>query len=142
MVKAELTNGTKIFVLKIEQYVSLSVFTKALGNQLYNEISSETEEIIHKCDGFIFDHRKSIDDTKFEEMVDEFFNNLTFFKKLTKSNSEQILRDSLKQYGRDGSIEQELFEASYERGMIVNKCYDLAREWVKEKYPYLKPNEE
>jgi hypothetical protein len=142
MKKAELVNGTKIFVLKIEQFVTLSVFTQALGNQLYTDISPETEKIILKCDSFYFNHTKDMDTDTFEKMVDEFFNNLTFFKELTKKKAEEILRDNLKWHGRDGNMDSGMLEASYERGLIVNKCYDLTREWIIENYPHLRPTTE
>lgn len=142
MIKAELTNGTKIFVLKIEQYVTLSVFKQALGNELHSQVSAEVEEIIKKCDEFYWNHAKDIDNDRFEEMIGEMFERTAFFKKLTKKKAEEILRDSLRQYGRDGSMDSGMFEASYERGMVVNKCYEIAREWVIRKYPHLKPNEE
>lgn len=136
MIKAELVSGTKVFVLKIEHLVTLSVFTQALGNQLYTDISPETEEIVNESE------RHNIDTDTYEKTVDEFFNNLTFFKKLTKKKAEEILRDNLKWHGRDGNMDSGMLEASYERGLIVNKCYDLTREWIIQKYPHLKPNNE
>lgn len=142
MVQAELTDGTKIFVLKIEQFVTLSVFKQALGNELYSQISFEMEEIIKKCDGFYWNHTKDIDNDLFEEKIGEMFEKTAFFKKLTKKKAEEILRDNLRFYGREGNMDSGMFEASYERGLVANKCYDFAREWVIEKYPHLKPTTE
>ncbi len=51
MIKAELTDGTNIFVVKIEHYVTLSIFTKVLGIEFYDEISQEVEEIIKDSEG-------------------------------------------------------------------------------------------
>jgi len=39
MIKGTLTTGTNVFVIKIEHFVSLDVFTRALGNEFYCLIS-------------------------------------------------------------------------------------------------------
>ena len=135
MVKSELTDGTKIFVVKTEHYVSLPVFIRAIRNEFYNTISEEIESILFKTEHSPI--RGFFDSKSFEEMIEEFIINHPFFKKLTKSKSEKILRRSLKMYGREGDLDDTLYEASYERGYVLEKCYDISREWVIKNYPYL-----
>lgn len=141
MTKAELTNGTKIFVLKIEQFVSLSSFTKALGNHFYDLISEKLEKMIIYCD-YATPSDWKFDDEKFKSEVDVLIKEMIKTEKLTKRKVEKILKDSLRLYGREGSKEDGMFEASYERGEALNKCYSTAREWITNKYPHLKPNED
>lgn len=135
MVKSELTDGTKIFVVKTEHYVSLSVFIRAIRNEFYSTISEEVESIISTTEHSPI--RGFFDSESFEVRIDEYIINHPFFKKLTKSKSEKILRHSLKMYGREGDLDDTLYEASYERGYVLEKCYDIAREWVIKNYPYL-----
>jgi hypothetical protein len=138
MIKAELTNGTKIFVLKIEHYVTLGVFTKALANEFYNHISERLESVINDNH-----YRLSYNTDKFDFELNELItNSKSFFKTLTKKKVEELLRDNLRNYGREGSIDGTLFEASYERGLALNKCHEIAREWLKKKYPHLVSDEE
>jgi hypothetical protein len=47
MKKAELTNGTKVFVLNIQQFVSASVFAVSLRNEFYTEIAEKLEVILN-----------------------------------------------------------------------------------------------
>lgn len=137
MKKAELTNGAKIFVLKIEQFVTLTVFKQALGNELYMQISLEVENIIKDVDVFYSNYAKDIDNDLWEEKINQMFKRNVFFRILTKKKAEEILRHTLMYYGRDGGMDSGMFEASYERGMVVNKCYELAEEWIIKKYPHL-----
>jgi hypothetical protein len=136
MIKAELTNGTNIFVVKIEHYVTLSIFTKVLGFEFYNDISQEVEKIIGDSEGY-FGTLTQVYDSKLDELID----NKPFFKKLTKKKAEELLRINLKMYGREGAIDSSMYEASYERGEALNRCYDMAREWLIEKFPHLKSKE-
>jgi hypothetical protein len=137
MIKAELTDGTNIFVVKIEHYVTLSMFTRALGIEFYDEISQEVEVIIRDSEVHFRSGLTQVYDSKLDELMD----NNSFFKKLTKKRAEELLRFNLKMYGREGSIDSTMYEASYERGEALNRCYDMARQWVIEKFPHLKSKE-
>jgi hypothetical protein len=132
MRKTELTNGAKIFVVNVKQYVSLDVFTRALGNEYYDSISEKLENLINSTvEQFKWSNGE------FEPGLDKLFEDKSFFKSLTKKGAEELLRYNLKLYGREGSIDTSLYEASYERGEAINRCYEVAREWVMKKYPHL-----
>jgi hypothetical protein len=139
MKKGELTNGTKVFVLKIEHFVSLDVFARALGNELYDSISQDLEEIIFDFDKIRY--RSSIDFKSFESQLDELLGSSSFIKTLNKKRAEELLRWDLKFYGKKGSIDDFEFEASYERSATLNKCHEITRKWVMEKYPHLISND-
>lgn len=132
MRKAELTNGTKVFVLNIQQYVSANVFAVALRNEFYSEISEELEEILNQ-----YAHLRVEDTNLIDERLNNLFTECDFIKNLTKKKAEKILRVNLKMYGREGNIEDETYSASYERGQALNICYEMSLEWVKKKYPHL-----
>ena len=136
MIKAELTNGTNIFVVKVEHYVTLGVFVRVLGNELYNEISEEVEIIVRKIEN---PFRRDVE--TYEPELDKLISDNSFFKKLTKKRAEELLRFNLKMHGKEGSIDSTMYEASYERGEALNRCYDMAREWVVEKFSHLKSEE-
>ena len=136
MIKGTLTTGTNVFVIKIEHFVSLDVFTRALGNEFYDSISEELENLINTTV-----ERLTWNNGEFEPGLDKIFETQSFFKKLTKKRAEELLRYNLKLYGKEGSIDTSLYEASYERGEAINRCYKMAREWVIEKFPHLKSEE-
>lgn len=132
MRKSELTNGTKILVVNIKHFVSIGVFATALRNEFYDSISPELENIIHDDVP-----QWTYGGEKFEPKLDELLKNSTFFENLTKIEAEEMLKLNLKYHGKEGSIDTTLYEASYERGEALNRCYNIAREWVEKKFPYL-----
>lgn len=143
MIKSELTNGTKIFVVRTEHYVSLGVFVLALRNHFYVHLSQKIEDLIREEEtperdfGYVDFKSKN-----FEEELETIITNEIVINKLTKKKAEEILKHSLKFYGREGQIEDADYEASYERGLALDVIYKIVREWVIKKYPHLKPNEE
>ena len=139
MRKSQLTTGQKVYVVNVGHFVSLSVFAVALRNYFYNMISYDLEVILSKLDdtGFM---GTFIDDS-WEELATELVAVSNPFPKMTKALAEDILKESLLFYGRYGQFEHGHFEASYERGKVFNECGELAREFIKKKFPHLIDNE-
>lgn len=137
MTRAELVNGTKVFVVKIEQLVSLGVFSRALGNEFYTHLSEEIEQIIHDTEHNPF--RGHFDTEGFERSIEELVDGSEFFKRMSKHKAQRLLRANLRLYGREGSIDSTDYEASFERGFALARCRDAAHDWVVQKYPYLEP---
>jgi hypothetical protein len=139
MRKSQLTTGQKVYVVNVGHFVSLSVFTVALRNYFFNMISYDLEVILGKLDdtGFM---GTFIDDS-WEELATELVAVSNPFPKMTKALAEDILKESLLFYGRYGQFELGHFEASYERGKVFNECGELAREFIKKKFPHLIDNE-
>jgi hypothetical protein len=132
MKKAELTNGTKVFVLNIQQFVSASVFAVSLRNEFYTEIAEKLEVILNN-----YAYLRVENTELFDESLNNMFLECDFIEKMTKKKAEELLRLNLKMYGKEGSIEDEMYSSSYERGEALNRCYQIALEWVKKNYPYL-----
>ena len=139
MKKSQLTTGENIFVVRTEHLVTLSVFCIALRNHFYVKLGHKLEDLIR--DGEISERsRGSYYPTpiSIEDEIRKIIEDESIFKKLTKKDAEDILKTSLKFYGREGMIEDGDYESSYERGLALNICYDMSREWVIKKYPHLK----
>lgn len=142
MKKSQLTTGENIFVIRTEHLVTLSVFCVALRNYFYLNLSYELEELIRESEiseknmGYL-----KIEKISIEDRITKIIQEESIFKKLTKKEAEKILKTSLNFYGRDGEIQSTDYEGSYERGFALNACYDMAKEWIIKKYPYLNTNE-
>ena len=138
MKKGQLTSGVNIFIVRTEHLVSLGTFCIALRNHFYLNLSYKFEEMVRESEMSEKSRGYLVPAISVEKQLFELIQEESIFKKLTKKEAEKILKNSLMFYGRYGEIEDTDYEASFERGFALNTCYDMAREWLINKYPHLK----